>query len=111
MTRSHDDYKIEIEVDGHLAALAQVSRTSDPAVIRAALHVESGHLPAGTRTRLVDAVLDDPDVSGASHLAASTPTGDGELLDRIRERARSVTVRTAGATNLVDADLLPARRP
>ena len=30
----------------------------DPSEVRASLHVESGHLPMGTRTRLVDAVLD-----------------------------------------------------
>ena len=67
--------------------------TSSPATCRRA------------RARLVDAVLDDPEVSSASHLAASMPTGDTELLDRVRERADTVEVRAAGATKLVDADL------
>jgi hypothetical protein len=97
--------EIEIEVDGRVAAVADVRRTEDPGVVQSAMHVESGHLPPGTRARLVDAVLDDPEVAAASHLAASMPTGDTELLDRVRERADTVRVRAAGATNLVDADL------
>jgi hypothetical protein len=105
MTRSPDPHEIHIEVDGRMVAAAQVSRTDDPDVVRSAMHVESGHLPVGSRTKLVDAVLEDPQVSAASHLAASVPTGDTEMLDRIRERARSVDVRSAGATALVDVDL------
>lgn len=88
-----------------MVAAAQVSVTEDPDVVRSAMHVESGHLPVGARTKLVDAVLEDPQVSAASHLAASVPSGDTELLNRIRERARSVQVRSAGATTLVEADL------
>jgi hypothetical protein len=105
MTRVPDPHEIQIEVDGHLAALAEVSPTDDPVVVRSAMHIESGHLPPGTRSALVDAVLDDPQVSGASHLSASMPAGDTELLDRIRERADSVETRKAGATKLVEADL------
>ena len=105
MTRSPDAHEIQIEVDGHLVAAAEVRRTDDPEVVRSAMHVESGHLPRGSRTKLVDAVLEDPQVAAASHLAASVPTGDAELLDRIRERARSVDVRVAGATALVEAEL------
>jgi hypothetical protein len=110
MTRSPDAHEIRIEVDGRLVAAAEVSRTEDPDVVRSAMHVESGHLPAGSRTKLVDAVLEDPQVAAASHLAASVPTGETELLDRLRERARSVDVRAAGATALVEADLHRDRR-
>jgi hypothetical protein len=105
MTQSDVPREIEVEVDGRVAAVADVRRTDDPAVVRSAMHVESGHLPPGTRARLVDAVLDDPEVSAASHLAASMPTGDTELLDRVRERTDTVEVRAAGSTNLVEADL------
>jgi hypothetical protein len=105
MTRSENAHEIRIEADGRLVATADVSRTDDPHVVRSSMHVESGHLPAGSRTKLVDAVLDDPQVAAASHLAASVPTGDTELLGRIRERAGDVDVRAAGATVLVEADL------
>jgi hypothetical protein len=105
MTRSPDTHQIEIQVDGRMAALADVSGTPDPAVVRSAMHVESGHLPPGTRSKLVDAVLDDPQVSQASHLSASMPAGDTELIDRLRQRAESVEIRAAGATKLVEAEL------
>ena len=105
MSHSSEPHDIQIEVDGRLAAVATVSPTDDPAVVRSAMHVESGHLPPGTRARLVDAVLDDDQVSSADHLAASMPMGDTELLDRVRERTRNVEVRAAGSTKLVEADL------
>jgi len=48
--------------DGRHMAAADIE-VVDPSEVRASLHVESGHLPVGTRTRLVDAVLDTPEVS------------------------------------------------
>ncbi len=107
MSRVPDSHEVKIDVDGRLAAVAQVSPTDDPTVVRSAMHIESGQLPPGTRSALVDAVLDDPQVSGASHLSASMPAGDSELLDRIKERTDSVESRRAGATNMVEADLRP----
>ena len=105
MSHSADRHTVKVEVDGRVAAMAELRETDDPAIVRSALHVESGHLPPGTRSKLVDAVLDDPQVSSAAHLSASMPTGDTELLDRLQERAESVEVRAAGATKLVEADL------
>jgi hypothetical protein len=110
MTPSPDSHEIAVEVDGHLAGIATVRRTDDPAVVRSDLHVESGQLPPGARSSLVDAVLDDPAVRHASHLTATMPTGDTEMVDRVRERADAVELRAAGATKLVDADL-PADPP
>jgi len=48
--------------DGRHVAAADIE-VVDSSEVRASLHVESGHLPVGTRTRLVDAVLDTPEVS------------------------------------------------
>jgi hypothetical protein len=110
MTSSHESHEIAIETNGRLAALAKVSPTDDPAVVQAAMHVESGHVPPGACSSLVDAVLDDPQVKSASHLTASMPTGDTEMVDRVRERAASVELRAAGATKLVEAEL-PADDP
>lgn len=47
---------ITIADEGRVLAAAEV-RSNDDAV-QAELRVEAGHLPTGTRTRLVDAVLD-----------------------------------------------------
>jgi hypothetical protein len=76
----------------------------DGSKVRASLHVEAGHLPKGTRTRLVDAVLDAPEVSSCEHVQVALPVGDTEMLDRVRERCDVEEVRAAGATCLVEAD-------
>lgn len=86
----------------------------DPSATRASLHVEPGHLPAGTRAHLVDAVLDDPEVSTRPHVQVTLPLGETEILDRVRERCDAVETRAAGASCLVDADVPhaePAARP
>ena len=57
---------IQIEDDGRLVAAADIQPPDDDGVARSALHVESGQLPGGTRTRLVDAVLDSPQVGQAA---------------------------------------------
>jgi hypothetical protein len=105
MTRSADHPTIQIEADGRTLASAELHRTDEPGLVHSDLHVESGHLPAGTRTRLVDAVLEHPEVEEADRLLATMPLGDTEMLDRVRERCDGVDARAAGATKLVQADL------
>jgi hypothetical protein len=90
--------------DGKLVAAADIELV-DPSVARASLHLESGHLPAGTRARLVDAVLDAPEVSSCQRVQVAFPLGDAETLDRVRERCDTGEVRAAGATCLVEADM------
>jgi hypothetical protein len=90
--------------DGRCVAAADIE-VVDRSAARASLHVESGQLPAGTRTRLVDAVLDNPEVSSREHVQVALPLGDTEILDRVRERCEPGEVRAAGATCLVEADL------
>ena len=90
--------------DGRCVAAADIEVVGRSAV-RASLRVESGHLPVGTRARLVDAVLDSPEVSSCQHVQVALPLGDTEMLDRVRERCDLGEVRAAGATCLVEADL------
>ena len=90
--------------DGRHMAAADIE-VVDPSEVRASLHVESGHLPVGTRTRLVDAVLDSPEVSSCEHVRVALPLGETEILDRVRERCDTAEVRAAGASCLVEADL------
>ena len=90
--------------DGRRVAAADVE-VVDPSRVRASLHVESGHLPVGTRTRLVDAVLDAPEVSSCERMEVALPLGDTEILDRVRERCDTDDARAAGTTCLVEADL------
>ena len=105
MTRSDDVRTILIEENGRPLASAEVRPTDEPWVVHSELHVESGHLPGGTRTRLVDAVLDHPKVDEADRLLATMPLGDTEMLDRVRQRCDDVEARAAGATTLVEARL------
>lgn len=105
MTSSDEHTTIQIEDGGRLLAAADVEPPDDDGVAHSALHVESGHLPGGTRTRLVDAVLESPEVDRAERLLATMPIGDTEMLDRVRQRGQDVQVRAAGATKLVEARL------
>src|SRR3954466_12731193 len=95
--------------DGKLVAAADIEAV-DPSMARASLHLESGPLPAGTRARLVDAVLDAPEVSSCQHVQVAFPLGDAETLVRVRERCNTDEVRAAGATCRVEANVPTPRR-
>ena len=107
MTRSDEEarHTVRIEADGHTLAEADIELTEQPGVVHTDLHLESGPLPGDTGARLVDAVLEDPEVSGAEHLVATMPMGDTQMLDRVRQRTSDVEIRPAGATKIVDARL------
>jgi hypothetical protein len=105
MTPSEDPSTVQIRADGRLVAAAEVAPTEEPGVVHSEMHVESGHLPQGTRSRLVDAVLDHPEVDGAQRLVATMPINDTEMLDRMRERSDEVATHAAGATKIVEARL------
>jgi hypothetical protein len=93
--------------DGQQLAVARIDLV-DAVTARASLHVSAGHLPVGTRTRLVDAVFDDPDVRSRRQVQVTLPLGDTEILDRVRERGIIATFRAAGSTCLLEAELPPA---
>ncbi len=101
--RSRLDIALNDET-GQLVAAADIEMV-DSSAARASLHLESGHLPAGTRQRLVDAVLDAPEVNSCKHVQVALPLGETEILDRIHERCDTSDTRAAGATCLVEADL------
>jgi hypothetical protein len=86
--------------DGRLLAEADVRTTHQ--TVQAELRVEAGHLPPGTRTKLVDAVLNSTSADPGTPLKATLPAGDGEMLQRMRERCTTVTTRASGATCQVD---------
>jgi len=77
----------------------------DGSTARAALYVEAGHLPAGTRTRLVDAVFSTPQIYTCQQVQVTLPVGDTEILDRVRQLYPTGQTRTAGTTCMFDADL------
>jgi hypothetical protein len=109
--QDHDRQTIEIEDGGRTLATAEVHLTDQPGVVHTDLHAESGPLPPETRAHLVDAVLEHPDVHTADHLVATMPSGDTEMLDRVRERCEDVETHAAGATKIVDARVTGAADP
>ena len=92
--------------DGRPLAVARID-VVDIDTARASLHVAAGHLPVGTRARLVDAVFDDPEVRSRRQVQVTLPLGDTEILDRVRQRGLIATFRAAGSTCLVEAELPP----
>lgn len=92
--------------DGEHVITADVVTSSDPhEPAEAIVHATAGHLAPGTRTRLIDAVLDLLEVRDSHHLVATVPLGDAESLLRLDERCDDMTVRAAGSSALVEADL------
>jgi hypothetical protein len=99
---------VEIKDDEQTVAAAQVAAPQQAGgTARASLHAAPGHVPPGTRARLVDAVLDLPEVRASGRLRATVPLGDTESLWRLRERTKDADTRPAGSTALVDADIPP----
>jgi hypothetical protein len=103
----HDVHRhIEVNDGDRPVGSADVTTSEEsPGTARAALHKEPGHVPPGSSSRLVDAVLDLPEVRDSTRLEATVPLGDAESLLRLRERCDDVTTHAAGSSALVDADL------
>jgi hypothetical protein len=99
------DRYLHVEHDGRVVCSAQVTINDDTPVARICLHSESGHIPPGSRERLVDEVLALHEVQHAEHLEASVPRGDSESLRRLQERCDQLESHTAGVTVLVKAEL------
>ncbi len=55
--------------------------------------------------------MDLPEVRASARLEAAIPLGDGESLERLRERTEDTVTRPAGSTALVDADIPSASQP
>jgi hypothetical protein len=110
MTFPQTPRHVEIRNGGQIVAAAEVS-TPAAGTARTSLHAAAGHVAPGWRADLVDAVLDLPEVRASERLEATVPIGDGEFLDRLRERTTGAVTRPAGSTVLLDAIIPPQRRP
>src|SRR5437660_7905419 len=105
MTNPDTPRHIEIKDGDQTVAAAEVTTSEETGgTARTSLHAASGHVPPGRRANLVDAVMDLPEVQASARLEATVPLGDGESLERLRERTEDTVTRPAGSTALVDAD-------
>jgi hypothetical protein len=106
MTHPETPRHVELRQGGQMVVAAEVS-TSAEGVARTSLHAAAGHIAPGWRAELVDTVMDLPEVRASARLEASVPLGDGELLQRLRERTTGAVTRPAGSSLLLDATIPP----
>jgi hypothetical protein len=105
MTDQPPHRNVEIVYGNRVVTSAYVSVSPTVShTVRASVHARSGHLPAGSRTNLIDAILDLPEVQASAHLEVTVPLGDAESIQRIAQRTYNMTTRAAGASALIDAD-------
>ena len=106
MASSHIHRHIEIKDGEQTVAAADVTTTPHGGgTVRVSLHPASGHVAPSSRARLVDAVMDLPEVRASARLNATVPLGDADCLERLRQRTEETVTRPAGSTALVDADI------
>jgi hypothetical protein len=98
---------VEIKDDcGDTVAEAEVTTACGPAgTVRMSMHAKDAYVRPGLRARMVDAVMDLPEVQASNRVEAAIPYGDGESLQRLRERTEDAQARAAGATTLLDANI------
>ena len=103
---------VEVRIGDQTVAAAEVT-TAEGAegTARTSLHATSGHIAPGSRASLVDAVMDLPEVQASTRLEATVPLGDGEALERLRQRTEDAVTRPAGSTALLDANIPSPGRP
>lgn len=110
MTHPYPPRHVEIRDGSQIVAAAEVTMPA-AGTARTSLHAAAGHVAPGWRTDLVDAVMDLPEVRGSERLEATVPRGDGEFLERLRQRTTGAVIRPAGSTVLLDAVIPPQRWP
>ena len=109
MTSPDKSRRAEVKDGDQTVAAAEVTTVEHAeGTVRTSLLPGSGHTPPGSRSSLVDAVMDLPEVQAGSRLEATVPLGDAESLERLRERTEDTVTRPAGSTARVDADIPPA---
>jgi len=112
MTNPDRPRHIEVGDDGQPVAAAEVTTSAGAdGTVRASLHAQAGHITPGRRASLVDAVMDLPEVQASTRLEATIPLGDGESLERLRERTEDAVTRQAGSTTLLDANIPSGSQP
>jgi hypothetical protein len=112
MTDPDKTRHVEVGDDGQPAAAAEVTTSAGAdGTVRASLHAPAGHVAPGSRASLVDAVMDLPEVQASARMEATVPLGDGESLERLRERTEDTITRPAGSTTLLDAKIPSKSQP
>ena len=109
MTDPKTSRHVEIKDDAdRTAAVAEVTTAAGPeGTVRTSMYAKNEHVRPGDRAALVDEVMDLPEVKASDRVEATVPLGDAESVERLRERTDDATLRAAGSTTLLDANLPP----
>ena len=109
MTDKNASRRVEIkDDDDRTAAVAEVTTASGPeGTVRASMYPKNEHVRPGDRAALVDEVMGLPEVKASNRMEATVPYGDAESVERLKERTRDATLRAAGGTTLLDANVPP----
>ena len=107
MTDPDNSRHIEIkDDDDRTAAVADVTTARGPdGTVRTSMYAKNEHVRPGDRAALVDEVMDLPEVKASDRVEATVPFGDAESVERLRERTDDATLRAAGSTTLLDANV------
>ena len=97
-----DDRHVSIKAHGETLVEATISPPDGDGEARVDVHTESGHLPAGARQRMADAIHEVVTEDEASRISATVPMGDAELAEGIRDHLTDVELRAAGATSIIE---------
>ena len=106
MTNPETPRHLEIKDESdRTVAKAEVTTALGPeGTVRTSMQADP-YAPPGYRASLVDAVMDLPEVQASDRMEAAIPYGDGESLERLRQRTQDAEARAAGATTLLDANI------
>jgi hypothetical protein len=97
---------LEVGDDDRTVATAEVTTSQGSGgTAWVSLHAEPGHIRPGRRARLVDAVLDLPEVRESARLKATFRLGDSKSLHRLQERCENITTHPAGWSAFFAANL------
>jgi len=109
MTNPENSRHVEIkDDDDRTAAVADVTTARGPdGTVRTSMYAKNEHVRPGDRAALVDEVMDLPEVKASDRVEATVPFGDAESVERLRERTDDATLRAAGSTTLLDANVQP----
>jgi hypothetical protein len=109
MTDPETSRHVEIkDDDDRTAAVADVTTARGPdGTVRTSMYAKNENVRPGDRAALVDEVMDLPEVKASDRVEASVPFGDAESVERLRERTDDATLRAAGSTTLLDANVPP----
>ena len=109
MTDPENSRHVEIkDDDDRTAAVADVTTARGPdGTVRTSMYAKNEIVRPGDRAALVDEVMDLPEVKASDRVEATVPFGDAESVERLRERTDDATLRAAGSTTLLDANVPP----